>query len=103
MSSMTVIQLYESLSIKLGKETAENLNSYMENKIKEEIADNLKILATKQDVADLRTELKQDIADLRTDFANLRAEMKSEKADLIKWSFLFWLGQIITLLLLLKK
>ena len=43
-------------------------------------------IATKQDLADLRTELKQDIAELRTelkqDIAELRTELKQDIAEL---------------------
>ena len=46
-------------------------------------------VATKQDIADVRTEianlkseLKQDISDVRTEIANLRTELKSDTANL---------------------
>ena len=46
--------------------------------------------------ADLRTEIASVRADLRTEMGNLgaglRTEMANMRADLIKWMFLFWLG-----------
>ena len=68
MSTVSITKLYDLLSEKVGKETAENLTQYIESKIKEEVQDNSKILATKQDVADV-------------------------KAEIIKWMFIFWVGQ----------
>ncbi|ALK07725.2 hypothetical protein Q7M48_05490 (plasmid) [Candidatus Liberibacter asiaticus] len=45
----------------------------------------LPYLATKADLADVRTELKQDIANVRTelkqDIANVRTELKADIAD----------------------
>ena len=40
--------------------------------------------------ADLRTEISVMGADLRTEMANMRA-------DLIKWMFLFWIGNVVSL------
>ena len=39
-----------------------------------------------QRVAEVRAELRQEMAQLRTDLADLRA-------NLIKWMFVFWMGQ----------
>ncbi len=41
----------------------------------------------REEIAELRSEFKSDIADLRTEVANTRA-------DLIRWMFIFWVGQI---------
>ena len=72
MSIISLTKLYELLSAKLGKETAENLTTYIEEKIKTGISEKSEILATKQDLAET-------------------------KVDLIKWIFAFW----ITLVLLI--
>ena len=70
-----------------GKETAKNLTNYIENKVREEMEQATKILATKDQVADVKTSI---------------AEVK---ADIIKWMFLFWIGQIVATIaiILLKK
>ncbi|MBI1987196.1 MAG: DUF1640 domain-containing protein [Nitrospinae bacterium] len=47
-------------------------------------------IATKEDLATLRAEFKQDLAALR---AEVRIEIANLRADLIKWMFLFWIGQ----------
>lgn len=64
-----ITKLYSLLSGKLGKESAENLTTYIEKKIKEEVEDKTKILATKADLAENKTEI-------------------------IKWMFVFWIGQV---------
>jgi flagellar biosynthesis protein FliP len=48
-------------------------------------------VATKEFVAKEVAELKTE---LKTDIANLRAEMKADKFDMIKWMFIFWVGQL---------
>lgn len=74
--------MYDLLSVKVGKETAENLTIFIEEKIKTEVESKASILATKEDLA-------------------------RGKAELIKWMFIFWIGQVIAtfgfILLFLKK
>ena len=42
----------------------------------------------------VRTELREHIAELRGDF---REELATARVDLIKWSFVFWIGQLVAL------
>jgi hypothetical protein len=70
MPTITITKLYDLVSIKLGKETAENLTTFIEEKIRSEVDSKASILATKEDVANSR-------------------------ADVIKWMFIFWVGQVI--------
>jgi hypothetical protein len=73
----------------LGKKTAEDLTSFIVEKVKEEVDTKTMILATKQDIADVRV------------------NASANKAELIKWMFLFWIGQVAVtfgfILLFLKK
>ena len=70
------IQLFQILKLKMGEREAEALVTFVDNKIKENNEANLKVLATKEDIA------------------NLRVEMKEMKAEMIKWMFIFWVGQL---------
>jgi hypothetical protein len=70
MPTITITKLYDLVSIKLGKETAENLTTFIEEKIRSEVDSKASILATKEDMANSR-------------------------ADVIKWMFIFWVGQVI--------
>ncbi len=82
MSSVSITKLYDLLSFKIGKEPAENLTSYIAEKIRDEFNDRSQHLATKVDLANTKT-------------------------DVIKWMFVFWIGQIAAtfgfILLFLKK
>lgn len=57
MSTITITKRYSLLSGKLGKESAENLTTYIEEKIKGEVEDKTKNLATKADLAENKTEI----------------------------------------------
>lgn len=81
MTSTSITKLYDSFATRLGKEPAENLTSFIEEKIKMDIDNNMKMLATRESVARV-------------------------KSDLIKWMFVFWVGQIaatVTFILLFVK
>jgi hypothetical protein len=82
MPTITITKLYDLVALKLGRETAENLTTFIEEKIKCEVDTKTSILATKEDLA-------------------------RERADMIKWMFIFWVGQAATtfglILLFLKK
>ncbi len=104
MSAISITKLYDRLSVQMGKDAAECLTSFVEEKINHTFADKMEVLATKKDLSDLR-------ADLRTEMLGIRAELigiiGNTKAELIKWMFIFWAGQVITtfgfILLFLKK
>ncbi len=67
--TISITKLYDMLTAKMGREAAENLTSYIEEKIKDELNNKSELLATKVDLA-------------------------NTKAEIIKWVFIFWLGQI---------
>jgi hypothetical protein len=66
------IELYEILKTKLGDKEAKILVEYIETKVDKEYAAHIDVLSTKVDMANL-------------------------KADIIKWMFLFWVGQLASL------
>jgi len=82
MSAISQTKLYELLVPKLGKEATESLITFNESKTKSEVENNCKHLASKEDLA-------------------------NTKSELIKWMFVFWIGQVIAtftfILLFLKK
>ena len=92
-----LIQLYDTVSEKIGKEGAAALASYLSKFTDERVKANIDNLVTKtefhkeiaeirMDIAELRSELKQDIAELRSEFkqdiAELRSELKQDIAEL---------------------
>lgn len=80
MNTITVTKSYDLLTVKAGKDAAENLTYFIDKKIKNEFDDFLKILATREDLANLKGGLKNEIA--------------SSKTEISKWMFIFWVGQI---------
>ena len=59
-------------------------------------------LMTKADELNLATQLRAEMksmsaelrAEIQTSAAGLRTEMANQKSEIIKWMFLFWIGQI---------
>lgn len=90
----TVLELYEKLKPKLGEEEARALLEFVEASVERRAA-------TKEDL--LRTEgaLKEEMArldqKLREEIARLDQKIDTTKADLIKWTFGFWIGNVAVL------
>jgi len=122
MSSISITKLYDLLTAKVGRDTAENLTTFIEEKIKVELESQTSILATKADIhasilatkADihaLNLATKEEIHALRmgtnNEFGKVRQEISETKAELLKWMFIFWVGQVATtfglIMLFLKK
>ena len=71
----------------------ENLTTFIEHKIKDELENTSKMLATKDD--------------LHKEVRNLELKISQSKVEVIKWMFIFWVGQVVAtfgfILLFLKK
>jgi actin-related protein len=78
------IELYEILKEKIGEKEAKTLVEYIEAKVEKKFQEKKDILATKLDIEELRT------------------EMQKMKAEIIKWMFIFWAGQIGALIAILQ-
>lgn len=52
-------------------------------------------------LAEVRSELDKGLAQARSDLhaglADVRGEMAGQRADLIKWMFIFWVGTVVPL------
>ena len=88
-----LIQLYDTVSEKIGKEGAAALASYLSKFTDERVKANIDNLVTKtefhkeiaeirMDIAELHSELKQDVAELHTEITELRSELKQDIAEL---------------------
>lgn len=51
MSAISITKPQDLLSAKIGRDTAQDLTHYMEDKVKEELDNNIQVLATKEDIA----------------------------------------------------
>ena len=69
MSTLLLSKLYELLTPKLGKEAVVNLTTYIESKNNDTLKELTEKFATKEDLAKVESRL-------------------------IKWMFLFWIGQV---------
>ena len=82
-------RLYQLLSEKLGNDTTEAMFKYIDNKTERSVENTIQTLATKDDIVIVRKEISES------------------KVDVIKWMFIFWVGQfsgtVAIIMLLLKK
>jgi len=112
----TVLELYEKLKPRLGEEEARSLLEFIESTVEQRAvtkADLQQAIASlreemrqlegalreeiRQGDASLREEIRQIDASLREEIHTLRGEMYKMRADLIKWSFAFWVGNVTVL------
>ena len=70
------IDLYNILKAKFGDQEAQSVVQGIKSAVKDEFDNKKDVLATKQDLMDLRI------------------EMEKNRSDLIKWMFIFWIGQL---------
>lgn len=99
----------DGLKAQMSDRSAKTVAEVLEQSFEEYRVNQGEFLATKQDWADLRTELKGEMSTLRSEFhvsaANLRTEIAGVRSEMIKWMFIFWIGQIgatVTFLLALR-
>ena len=59
-------------------------------------------MAAKEDINELRTATKEDINELKIEIEKVRTEMERTRSDIIKWMFLFWIGQLASLIAILQ-
>jgi len=85
MSTVKILSILEAASIEPPKARA--IAESLEMAFREQENDLTKRLMTNEDGAKIRAEIKTSIAELRTEMANF-------KAEIIKWMFLFWIGQM---------
>ncbi len=97
MSTVKILSILEAASIEPPKARA--IAESFELAFREQEDDLTKTLMTNEDGEKLRAEIKTSMADLR---AELRTEMANHKAEIIKWMFLFWIGQMATTAALIK-
>ena len=101
----TVLELYEKLKPKLGEEEARALLEFVEASVERKAATKEGLQQTELTLRDelrrvgqvLRDELRQVDQALRKEIHQLDQKIEAIKADLIKWTFSFWIGNIAVL------
>jgi predicted nucleic acid-binding Zn-ribbon protein len=76
------IELYEILKPKVGEKEAKALVEYIETKVDRKLEDKKDILATKEDLANVKAELTKDILAIKEDLANVKKDILAIKEDL---------------------
>ncbi len=87
-------RLYKLLSDKLGSDTTEAMFKYIDNKTERSVETTIKTLATKHDLHLVKDDLHLVKDELMREISNVRKEAGENKADTIKWMFIFWIGQV---------
>ena len=96
------IELYEILKTKLGEKEAKTLVEYIEAKVGKELEEKKDILATKEDINGLKIEIGKVRTEMVVEIGKVRTEMEKTRSDIIKWMFLFWIGQLASLIAILQ-
>ena len=82
------IELYKILKTKFTESEAESIVASIEQKVHNSFDERKSDFATKEDIAKLEGKLETKIAE--------------SKADIIKWMFLFWIGQLASVVAIIK-
>jgi hypothetical protein len=111
------IELYEILKSKLGEKEARSVIEYIESKVERKFEEKRITLATKEDLlntksdlelkieqvkSDLELKIEQVKSDLELKIGQLDVKIERVKSDIIKWMFLFWIGQLASLIAILQ-
>ncbi|MBI5181628.1 MAG: DUF1640 domain-containing protein [Nitrospirae bacterium] len=96
------IELYEILKSRLGEKEAKTLVEYIEAKVGKELEEKKDILATKEDINGLKIEIEKVRTGMVVEIEKVRTEMEKTRSDIIKWMFLFWIGQLASLIAILQ-
>ncbi len=89
------LRLYELLKVKIGEEETQLLLEAIEMKSESTFESKVLSLATKEDLLATRQDISVTKAILKEDIANT-------KAEIIKWLFVFWLGQMASTIAIVK-
>ena len=90
-----LLQLVDRLAIDLREDVITACTERFERRLVEETS------ALRVQMAQVESSIRQDMtrlgSDLREEIASLRNQMASDRFDLLKWAFLFWIGQVVAI------
>jgi hypothetical protein len=101
---MQASQVPDPLREKLGAEATSGLLDLFEMAKMESLEDVLRRSTERferrltEECSKIRLEMAEMRQEMRNGFAELRQEMATQKFDILKWVFLFWVGQALTVL-----
>lgn len=100
--TVTTIDLYQILRTRIGEKEAKALVEFVELKVQVKLKEEMNSFATSGDVISL----KGEIANVRDELHQVELKIEKVRSDLIKWMFVFWMGQVsvtVALVMLLMK
>jgi hypothetical protein len=93
-----------ALRERLGNEAMADLQTFVENAGRQAKEEMLSVAGERferrlaDEVGALRIDMAKEFADVKVALACTRADVKAElalsRAEVLKWSFLFWIGQV---------
>jgi hypothetical protein len=86
--TVSTIDLYNILKIKIGENEAKALVEFVELKVENKFEDKMDEIATKKDLWELKSDLE--------------VKIERSKTEMIKWMFIFWAGQTGLIIAVLK-
>ena len=93
--------LTKALRLAIGDEASEELLRMFQTNDSDHTAIRGDIADVRGDMAELRHEMQVGFEKVRTEMAELRADLteriESRFSDLLKWSFIFWVGAVTTI------
>lgn len=89
------VKIYKIFEGVLPPEKAEEFVAELEKIQESTLTQTLKTLVAKEDLAATKEDLMREIGKLDVKITDVRA-------DIIKWMFLFWIGQVASILAILK-
>ena len=105
---MSIISIPKALREKLGEEGSDALIDIINRAQGDKKTDVIRLVGEKferrlsEEIAGVNHRMERLRVELKEDNANLRAELKADnaniRADLIKWMFIFWVGQVAAIL-----
>ena len=90
MAYANTLKIFEVLRPVFDEKQAAKISEAIESALETNNSALFNDAATKGDLAELKAATKDDMA-------NLRIEMREMKAELIKWMFIFWVGQFASI------
>ena len=94
---MEFAQIPEALRARLGEHATIELVGLME-RASRETSEDVSSAAVERFERRLVAEMSQVRLDIERGFGALRQELANTRAELIRWSFLFWIGQVAAIL-----
>ncbi|OHB77719.1 MAG: hypothetical protein A2Z34_03030 [Planctomycetes bacterium RBG_16_59_8] len=98
MAIIDTLKVYESLKNEMPDRSAKAVAEALERSFEEYRMNQREFLATKQEMTEFRAAVKEDMTAMRKDIAAFQAATKVDfagiRAEMIKWMFIFWVGQV---------